>query len=136
MVNFGRTNKIEFVSSLDFNPEKYIMPKLSLQPLIENAVKHGLQKGVIYPTIRLRGRLTSINSIVITITDNGKGMQPETLEALRRQLTENAPSKEGIGLGNVSQRFLLLYGKDYGLTIDSLPDMGTNISLHLPLEPV
>lgn len=134
VVNFGRTAKIEFVSSLDFDPEKYKIPKLSLQPLIENSVKHGLQKGVIYPTIRLWGRITQNNTIVITITDNGKGMDTETLELLRKSISDNNLQSESIGLRNVNQRFLLCYGEGYGLSIDSVADMGTDISLRLPAE--
>lgn len=135
VINFGRNDKIELISSFDFDPQNYLMPKLSLQPLAENAVRHGLQKGVIYPTIRLRGRLLPDQTIVITMTDNGKGMDAETLAQLKEKISANVPVSESIGLRNVNQRFLLCYGEKYGLQIDSVPNMGTDITLRLPAEP-
>ncbi len=134
VVNYCRNNKIELVSSLNFDSEKYIIPKLSFQPLIENAVNHGFLKGAICPMIHLRGWILQNKIILITVTDNGKGMDADSLEQLRKTLDEKELHSESIGLRNVNQRFKLCYGEEFGVTIDSVPNIGTEISLRLPIE--
>ncbi len=136
VVNFAHTDKIDFVTSLSFDPRKYQIPKLSLQPLIENAIKHGMQKGVLFPTIRLRGRILEDHSLLITVTDNGNGMDLETLRSLQEKISQKDIFSENIGLRNVNQRFILCYGKEYGVSVSSVQNMGTEISLHFPAETI
>lgn len=105
--------------------------KLVVQPLLENAIYYGVEcmdgEGEINVTGRRKGR-----DIYIEVTDNGLGMPPEVVEGL---LTENhrVPKKgSGVGLLNVHNRIGLRFGKQYGLEIESCPDEGTKVRIHLP----
>jgi len=108
------------------------VPPLIIQPLVENAVIHGLE--------RLEGGgMVSVNAcrdgadVVISVEDNGAGIEPERLESIRRSM-EDREEEDGhrIGIRNVHQRLLLAYGAGYGLTITSEPGRGTQIRLRVP----
>ncbi|MEG2842491.1 MAG: histidine kinase [Ruthenibacterium sp.] len=133
VVNFRNANRIQFISSLEFDANLYRIPKLTLQPLIENAIVHGFDKNMQFPTIHLRGWQLS-NIILITITDNGKGMSNHELQKLRESFSGEKMMQNSIGLRNVNQRFKLCYGEEYGITLESVPNMGTEITLRIPLE--
>ncbi|MGF7033034.1 sensor histidine kinase YesM [Paenibacillus mucilaginosus] len=112
------------------------MLKLTLQPLVENAIFHGLaplkRTGRIrLRTKRVRGRL------VILLRDDGVGMDPEQLQSLFAE-RHKAPSRHrftGIGVMNVHERIRLHYGTDYGLQVFSRPGQGTLIRMELPSQP-
>lgn len=110
-----------------------LVPKLILQPLIENAVFHGCSpqldthNSILVSTALLDG------SCVITIRDNGVGIPPKELEALREKLSDvqNIPN-DSIGLQNVVFRLYLTYGETFSFCIDSLQNEGTCITLSFP----
>ena len=113
--------------------------KLILQPLVENALYHGLNYCTCGDTITITGKTEGTN-IYIDVHDNGQGMEPETLEALQKSLHEEASftelghrNKQSIGLKNIHSRIELYYGRGYGLTVTSLQHSWTNIRIHLPL---
>ncbi|MEG1104017.1 MAG: histidine kinase [Oscillospiraceae bacterium] len=133
VVNFRNANKIEFVSLLEFNTSQHCIPKLTLQPLIENAIVHGFDKNMQNPTIYLRGWKLS-NILLITITDNGKGMSSSELQSLRESFSGEKMMQNSIGLRNVNQRFKLCYGEEYGITLESVQNTGTEVTLRIPLE--
>lgn len=109
--------------------------KLTLQPLVENAIHHGILP-------RLTPGLVSITAeplghdLLIYVSDNGIGISPEKLRALRAEMAEGeipkAPST--YGLKNVHQRLRITYGDPYGLTIDSTLNEGTLITVRIPLD--
>jgi len=101
-------------------------PKLILQPLIENAVIHGLEPKVGGGKILLKVSKQN-KEIKIEISDNGIGMK-EALKAMEDK------SKNSIGLHNVHRRLQLYYGKDYGINIESSLGKGTKIVLVIPME--
>ena len=109
-----------------------IIPKFSLQPLIENAVHHGLEKRRMNRQIRISSQYTD-QTVDITVEDNGKGISPLRLEEIRATLDQpDTLESEHIGLNNINTRLKLYYGKEYGLRIDSQEGIGTALSLHLP----
>ena len=109
-----------------------IIPKFSLQPLIENAVHHGLEKRRMNRQIRISSQCTD-QTVDITVEDNGKGISPLRLEEIRATLDQpDTLESEHIGLNNINTRLKLYYGKEYGLRIDSQEGIGTALSLHLP----
>jgi two-component system, sensor histidine kinase YesM len=112
--------------------------KLTLQPLVENALYHGIKNKRSGGTITLRAQPTGDGSLFIEIEDNGIGMRPEKLQLLRAQLhSANDPGtgpESGFGLNNVNQRLHLYYGEKYGLTIESEYKVGTRVSLVIPLD--
>lgn len=116
-------------------------PKLTLQPIVENAIFHGLEKRVDKGTIRIRLELTD-NKLIITIIDNGVGMDSNTLDALNSRLKQNTylysnnddkTKKGGIALINVGRRIKLLFGENYGIHVFSIPDIGTDVRITLPI---
>ena len=112
------------------------VPKLILQPILENAMTHGIK----YLMHKKRGEIKISAAIdnqflCISIYDNGKGMSPEQLDNIRNQLKNNdIPSSNHIGLCNVFQRLKLIFDTECDLTIDSTESDGTTVKIKLPVE--
>lgn len=108
-------------------PEREI-PNLLLQPLVENAIMHGIlpnstRRGVLFLTV------TQVNDLIhFTIMDNGLGIPPEKLPLLTQT------QSDGYGLKNVHERLLLTYGKEYGLKINSILNESTMITFSIPTQ--
>ena len=108
-----------------------------LQPLVENAIYHGMEFMDGDGEILIQARLKD-GELWFTIQDNGLGMPLEQAESL---LSHGAPVHSsagrgsGIGVKNVNERIRLYFGKEYGLSIFSEPDEGTTIHIHLPAVP-
>lgn len=124
--------------SFDIHPKclDYVIPKLILQPFVENAFFHAFnlsQKGTILISIREANHM-----LICEIIDNGDGMADEQVELLtNKEGFTSKPHKKhftGIGINNVDERIKLLYGKDYGITVISKLHYGTCIRITLPLE--
>lgn len=111
--------------------KEYILPKLTLQPLVENALYHGIKirrrKGLIRVTGKSQGE-----RLVLVVEDDGSGMTKERLKAVRASLADEKP--EGFGLRTVNQRIQILFGKEYGLTMESTPDVGTRVTVTIPKQ--
>lgn len=105
--------------------EKYLIPTLTIQPLVENAIKHGLQPKENGGCIII-GAKEENQDILITISDDGIGMD------VNGRCPLSAPSSECIGLSNVHERLRGQYGTSYGLSILSAPDNGTTVTLRIP----
>lgn len=118
-------------------PQKVL--KLILQPLVENALYHGLNYCTAGDTITIHGRIEDAY-IYLNVDDNGKGMSPETLQSLNERLLKEATftelghrTKHSIGLKNIQTRIELYYGRGYGLTVTSRENMGTQIQIKIPV---
>ncbi len=127
-----RTGKnIELNIHLTAGLEKCKLPKLLLQPIIENAIFHGIEPKNINGTIVLA--CTAANhKVTIEIQDNGVGMDETTIAEI---LTDNRAERNnfsGIGVHNINQRIKLLYGNGFGLTIKSASGIGTLVVMTLP----
>lgn len=105
--------------------------KLILQPIIENAIYHGIEYMVDEGFIKVSAEIVN-EKLLLQVSDNGSGMRPETVENI---LTARSESKEGVGVGvkNVHERIQLCYGKEYGLEFISEVDQGTIVKIWLPL---
>ncbi len=135
VVNFRHTHKIKLCTDLDFDPEAYIIPCLSLQPILENAVRHGFQgENLENRVIRIQGKKTLDGNLVLCVSDNGYGMNEEQLAELRMSLGQKEMGRTSIGLRNVDQRCKLFYGANYGVQIDSQAGVGTSVVLTIPAE--
>ncbi|MHB1653003.1 MAG: LytS/YhcK type 5TM receptor domain-containing protein [Desulfitobacteriaceae bacterium] len=120
-------NKLQVEMDVEPGTEDFLLPPLVLQPLVENAVKHGLLAKEGGGVVRLSVRRT-VNELKIVISDDGVGISSAKLRSL---LQGGAPADLGIGLGNVHQRLLGLYGQ--GLEIESLPGVGTTVTAYIPV---
>lgn len=114
------------------------MLKLTLQPLVENALYHGIKNKRSGGVIVVRGRRLEGGRLLVDIEDNGIGITPERLAELHELLAGDdgaeGPGESGYGLKNVHQRVKLYYGAEFGLTIASEYRAGTRVSLVLPLQ--
>lgn len=118
-----------------------LMPKLTLQPLVENAIYHGIEKKAKGGTVTVHAVATK-KRLIIRVVDDGPGMDHETLEAVRAKLrggenelpgSKAAGEKHGgIALANVNQRIQMLYGAYYGITFASTKGLGTEAEVTLP----
>lgn len=113
-----------------------MLPKLSLQPIVENAILHGLQHTLSGGVIRIQVSLIG-QDIRIVISDNGCGMSPEKLEELTSKIRNGASEKEqgkhnGIAMYNVDRRMKLYFGQEYGLKLYSCEGMGTDVEMRIP----
>jgi len=109
--------------------------KLVLQPLVENAIYHGMEFMDGDGEIRIRAWRQD-KDLFMSVSDNGLGMTREQVKRLFGD-TDHMPSGRGSGIGakNVHQRIRLYFGNDYGLEIQSEPDEGTTVTAHLPAIP-
>lgn len=139
IIQFRFSDKITYSLSIneDVDPESYSILPLLLQPIVENAIVHGLEnaeKGCISITVSEGNENETIS---IKIRDDGCGMDSATLEALRSRIAAggSVPGKS-IGLYNINQRIKLYYGSRYGMEVDSLPGAGTNVTVTIPMRPI
>ncbi len=130
--------KNKFTYRIDAAPETLQLSviKLVLQPIVENSIYHGMEfmdgEGEIHITARLEN-----GDLYLVVRDNGLGMPPKTVEALLVQPAKAHVNTKGSGIGlwNVNERVKLYFGGAYGLSIQSEPDEGTAVTLHLPAIP-
>lgn len=125
-------DKISVVYDVEQESCGYQVPNFILQPLIENAIIHGLEpkigKGKLTITIKREKE-----KLLFCVQDDGVGMTPEEIDALYRQCEEN-DTKQFIGLKNVYRRLLLCYGEESRLNIESKKNGGTKIQFYIPLR--
>ena len=135
-------NKLDY--ELGFAPElhEYRILKLLVQPLVENAIYHGIKNKVAPGVVRVSGERAG-DAIVIRVADDGVGMDEDRLERLRRLLADPAireegedqarPSAGGVGVRNVQERIRLCFGGEYGLSFESRPGTGTTATIRIPI---
>jgi len=109
--------------------------KLILQPLVENALYHGIKNKRSGGEFTVRARQHGDGQIVLEVEDNGIGFTPERLEHVRAQIDDDSDEirlESGFGIDNVNKRVKLLYGRQYGLSIESAHQVGTRVTLVIP----
>ena len=131
-MRFG--DRLKFQIDCDREHEETIVPTFTFQPLIENAIIHGLSKKEEGGRIHVRV-WENEDAVFITVEDTGVGMSEEKLEKLKQKLEEGNVSRDSIGVGNVYRRFKIMYPKGE-FTIDSTEGKGTSIKLQVPKETV
>lgn len=127
--NIRFDNKIQLVVTVPEELMKYSIIKLILQPLVENAILHGIrEKYDESGTITISGKLLP-NSIILSVTDDGVGMSDEDIHVLLSPPTATT----GYALWNIEERLKLTYGPDYGLNFSSECGTGTTVTILLPV---
>lgn len=122
--------KNQFTYTFDVDPDclGYYCNKITLQPIIENSINHGLElmveEGRIDVCVRQDG-----DDIVFSVQDNGVGMSEEQIEAI---MQHGPTDRTGIGIKNVNDRLKIYFGRNYGLHINSEPDVGTCVEIRMP----
>lgn len=126
--------KDQFTYEIQMQPgiEYLKVIKLIVQPIVENAIYHGMEGMYGDGEILIRA-YTEENDLYISVQDNGMGMRPEQAEALLDYTKEVKTGKgNGLGVRNVHERIQLYFGKEYGVIIKTVVDEGTEVLLHLP----
>ena len=107
-----------------------------MQPIIENSIQHGLNPNASDNSIEI-AIYREETDILIQVTDNGKGIPPDRLSLLRQQLSvQTSHRTDRIGLSNVHQRIVVLFGTKYGISLDSLPGKATTTTIRIPYMTV
>lgn len=127
--------KQSFTAQFDIedNIGSCLIVKLVLQPILENAIYHGIKEAEQDGLIRIHG-YRSDDDIYIDVSDNGYGMTPEEVENILIETKRPAVEKHGSGVGliNVDRRLRLRFGDSYGLSVKSELDVGTTVTIHIP----
>lgn len=124
---FRYKNRFSYQFDVDESCLKYLCNKITLQPMIENAIYHGLDmsdEGKIEIGVHEDGR-----DILLSVADNGVGMTNEQCQEI---LHKEANDKTGIGIKNVNDRIKIYFGENYGMTITSELDEGTRVEIRMP----
>ena len=130
---------------IEYDPDEYekIMncriPKLTLQPILENSIIHGTELKLGAGNLYIRFACTE-DRLIICVSDDGVGMDEEKLAALNRKLgrandslNSSEEEKGGIALVNVNNRIHLIFGDEYGMHVYSVPQRGTDVEITIPL---
>ena len=129
--NIRFKDKFEFCVHADETLLKYLCPKLSIQPLLENAIYHGMEgmfeDGEIHINVYEKEDV-----IHIEVADNGLGMTAEKIDYIMNNKVVSSKRGSGIGVRNVSERIKLIYGEEYGISITSELDEGTTATITIP----
>lgn len=127
-------NKFDYKFEVEDEVMEFSSLKLMLQPLVENAIYHGMEFMDGDGLITIRGWRENFD-LYLSVEDNGLGMTEEKVAMVIAGKSTSVNGRgSGIGVKNVNERIKLYFGEDYGLTIDSEPDEGTKIIVHLPAK--
>ena len=126
--NFRYKNQFTYSFDVDEECLNYLCNKITLQPIIENAIYHGIDRMVDEGKINI-GIHQKGDRIIFTVEDNGVGMTEEQCEEI---LHKDAGDRVGIGIKNVNDRIKIYFGEEYGLTIQSELDEGTRVTISMP----
>lgn len=139
--DYMELQKLRYIEYLEYSIEceeaaKGIwIPKLTIQPLMENVIHHGIKPGKekcrIHVSITIDG---GKNCLQIRVHDNGAGIDKERLDEIRESLKTGKSITKSFGLHNIDQRLKLMYGEDYHMEIDSEKGVYTQITLFVPQE--
>ena len=141
--SYLKIQKLRFRDILDYtidieeNIEEYIIPKLLLQPLVENAIVHGIRNKRGNGHVSIEGRQKE-DKIVFYVSDDGRGMTTEELAKLKKRLKEDeeVTQESGFGVVNVNQRIHSYYGEEYGIFYESREGKGTKVTVVIPAKNV
>ena len=125
--------KNSFSMTFDVDPRiySYCTVKLILQPILENALNYGMSGMDDCGEITVVGKIMDGN-IIFSVTDNGIGMSEEEVSLVLTDNNRIHKHGSGVGLVNVNNRIQILFGKEYGLSVESEPDEGTTVSICIP----
>jgi two-component system, sensor histidine kinase YesM len=143
LLNIRNPDKYRLDTFVEPGAEKQLIPRLVIQPIVENSVKHGLELLPSQGLIRIQVTLLK-GHVLMMITDNGIGMSKQTLDELRESLdnddfAETPPdgttddiNGSGYALRNIYRRLKLRYGEHFTFRMESTPDKGTTVALKIP----
>lgn len=123
---------MRFDYSIEVAPEaqELMVPKLLIQPIIENCFKYGFENKA-YLTVQLKC-LVENNNLILKVIDSGSGIEKDELSKIKRSLDQDLNLSNNLGLYNVHKRIKLMYGADYGLDVQSIKYIKTEVTIIMP----
>ena len=131
IMNIRMQNQIQYTFDINDTILNDELPRISIQPLVENAIKHGLKNYKGEKKIYICACPEEQN-LVITVEDNGVGMSEERIRELFKESPDQGDKRDSIGILNIHKRMRLLFGEQYGVKIESTPGKGTRVILTVP----
>ncbi len=135
LFNMRFDNNVRLILDVPDTAKQVLIPKMGIQPVVENALIHGVEHLNSDEIIRISATVAE-DVLTLGITDSGGGMDEETLQRLNTALEQDRKTEQltGIGLYNVQQRIQMRYGKEYGLHIESKLSEYTKVTMKLPTK--
>ncbi len=127
--SFRYRNQFSYTFRVDEELEDCLCNKITIQPLIENAIYHGIDRMVDEGEIHITVQESEDGDVLIIVEDNGVGM---TEEQCKKILSKDRSDSGGIGVKNVDDRLKIYFGEKYGLQIESELDVGTKVTVRMP----
>ncbi|MEK8128319.1 sensor histidine kinase [Paenibacillus filicis] len=141
ILSYRLGGQLQMELDVDLGHEDYLVPKLILQPLIENVIEHALDEDSV--TVRITTAIEE-DQFLIIVSDDGKGMNEERMEQVEAHMYKESKEhgardgfgfkKKGFALRNVHWRIRLLFGPEYGLFLDRTHEKGTHFVVKIPLQ--
>mgnify|MGYP000523829524 FL=1 len=129
----GYGDKIHYECELGAETEQRLVPALIIQPIVENAIFHGIEAKEEAGLIIVES-VVSEGALLITVSDDGVGLDEKELARMTAQFGEREyQSGRSIGILNVLNRIKINFGEEYGLTVESEPGIGTSVTMRLPV---
>lgn len=136
ILQFRYQDILEYDIQVDADMLHFLMLKLTLQPIVENALYHGIKNKRGKGMIRIRGEQNGAE-MIFQISDNGAGMSSGQLGKLRLDLNRTDREEQaGFGLANVNERIKMIYGEQYGIRVESTPGEGTVVEIIVSVNPM
>lgn len=133
IINYRYPDRFHFMRDVPDELMECYVPRLFIQPIIENAISHGMEPKKESNQLHIRATLTD-NDIVMVIEDDGIGMDEEKIREIFKK--KHVDSRKGLGLLNVHDRLRLHFGEKYGVRIESKPGVGTKVVLTFPYRTI
>ncbi len=136
---FRYKDKLSYEIAVDERFYHVLIPRFILQPIVENSIYHGLELKEDTGFLKIATR-TCGDDLELTVEDNGLGIGKHRLKAIQSSIKNaeniiiNSDEHESIGLSNINRRLVLYYGREYGITIDSLKNVGTKVVVRIPMQ--
>ena len=135
--NMRYSNRISLEITVDSNIRNYLIPKITLQPIVENSITHGIfAKGAVEGRILITGSIID-NDVYLKVSDDGIGIKesdlPLILSSEKLKSNDIKSNGSGYGIKNINERLKLYYGDDYGLSFSSIYEKGTTVTIKIPI---
>lgn len=134
IIDYRFMGKIDVNIEMDDSVREKRVIKLMLQPLVENAVFHGLEQKLEDGEVNVSIEMQNEDHMIFVVEDNGCGIEPAKLVWMRDNLDSRPTGQKGIGVANIYQRLKLFYGEDVVFRIESKQGKGTRITIIIPDE--
>ena len=131
LLKYRYSNRFELICNISEESGRCRIPKLTLQPIVENAIFHGIEPRNEEGTIIINGWVKDA-LLIVEVIDDGIGMSRENAELILRGKNSSSGRGHHIGLRNINERLKLFFGSGYGLEIESEEGIGTKVTIRIP----